>query len=90
MCNYSAPSAIKSDVSGCILKLMGQVIASPSHGPRSLGIMLSPGFAYSKNRTSLFATEYAILTTLSNLSCSCDSTFQLLFDVKSKVDAWFG
>ncbi len=64
---------------------MGQLISSPLYAARACGILLSPGYSYGKTKTSLFATEFAVLTGLSNSGCQCDYGFRLLFDVKSKV-----
>ena len=40
----------------------------------------------STRAASLFATEYAVLTALSNSGCQCDNVFQLLFDIKSRTE----
>ena len=83
LCNFAAPSMVRSELVPCILTLMGRVISSnPS---TSCGAFLSPTFAY-KNQ-SLFQEEFGYLRALSNSGCSVDVAFQLLFDAKSKVDA---
>lgn len=66
---------------------MGHMVGGSLHSERSCGILLSPGFMNKSTRAaSLFATEYAVLTALSNSGCQCDNVFQLLFDIKSRTE----
>ena len=88
VCNYTAPSLFKNDVATCNFKLMGQLVGGSLHAAQACGVLLSPGFSYAKSKgASLFSTEYAVLTALSNCGCQCDSVFQLLFDVKSRTES---
>ena len=87
VCNYTAPPLFKNDVANCNFKLMGHLVGGSLHAERSCGILLSPGFLNKTARAaSLFATEYGVLTALSNCGCQCDNVFQLLFDIKSRTE----
>ncbi|CAJ1358140.1 unnamed protein product [Effrenium voratum] len=84
ICNYTAPSLIKADVSTSFMKLMGQMISS-NHSQDSIGLLLCPG--WSRTNGSLFSTEFGLLKVLSESGCVVDNTFQLLFDVKTRTGA---
>lgn len=82
ICNHSAPSLVKSTIAACVWKMLVHMVTS---NPEStMGIFMSPTFAYSKG--SLFAEEYAILRTLSNAGCYVDGVFQINFEGKSKTE----
>ena len=85
VCNYAAPSLIKSDVTTAIFSMVGHLLGS-EYGPHSCGLLLCPQYSYQKHQ--LFLEEHALLTLLSNHSCVVDTMFQLNFDIRSKVDPY--
>lgn len=84
MCNFAAPSLVKSNVSACILKMVGHAVGvSPD---TTCAILVSPAFSYTKG--SLYSEEFALLKTLANSGCNVDMMFQVCFDPKSKTAFW--
>ncbi|CAK8990693.1 Uncharacterized protein SCF082_LOCUS2343 [Durusdinium trenchii] len=80
--NFAAPSLLKSEIVPCVLNLVGHMMSS--HAETSAGVFLSPTFIW---KGTLFQEEFGLLRTLSSAGCVVDTNFQLLFDIKSKVDA---
>ena len=84
--NFAAPSLMKSDVTACTLKMIGSMISSTS-ASSSCGILLCPIFTY-KVGQPLFQDDFGLCKEISSTSCQVDTLFQLVFDVKSKTEAW--
>ena len=65
---------------GCASKILGHsMVANASD---TLGIALSPVFNYKVG--TLYMDEFGVLKTLHSDGCAVDSTFSLIFDMKSK------
>ena len=83
LCNYTAPSLIKSDITFATFSMIGHMLGS-EFGPQSCGLLLCPVYSYQRHH--LFLEEHALLKTLSNASCSVGHVFQLNFEAKSKTE----
>ncbi|CAK8998958.1 unnamed protein product [Durusdinium trenchii] len=56
ICNYAAPSLIKSDVTAGTFSMIGHMLGSQTFGANSCGLMLCPVFSYQKHK--LFVEDW--------------------------------